>query len=1807
MWLTRCNRKLSHRSRRSSLLVEQLERRELLSGSPLPVPPQHSLPPAVSLAELQANSVLPGYALPGGAAWLPVSNVPGQSWHGEPQLPAILGPLQNSAAPSKGPFVQIPLVLRWNQSSSPNGEGYTPAQLQQAYGFNQIPLPAGETFNDAGSGQTIAVIDSLDDPYIRSDLQTFDQTFNIGGAVHDPTSTSFFKVINENGGSTLPPTDNGAVDYGLETSLDVEWAHAMAPGANILLVEASTPFSLNDLGTAIETAARQPGVSVISMSFGFGDWLTEYYLDNMFTTPAGHQGVSFVASAGDFGGFSAEYPAMSPNVLSVGGTTLPPDTSGNPSLAQEYAWNSGGGGISSAEAEPAYQLGVQSTGSRTGPDLAYDSDPNTGVAIYDTLYANTFFPGKPWFEIGGTSMAAPQISSLVAITNQLRVAAREGTLDGANQLLPAIYQIGATDPKAFHDITAGNNGYAAGAGYDYATGFGTPNAQYLVPDLVAAYKTPPAPRTLYWTSDVSTSWDTPGNWSTVDPAVKNVQQSVLPSVADRVVVDLSGVTILHDTANYDTISSFTVTAPKVTFDLGAGTLDLSGGGGRGTFQADQNGDAVTMEAGVLANADVTSGTALSVTSATVAFVTEYPELDNVQLDGTVNANQSGGNNGFVFQNGLILNGTINLGGNKDQSSVLLAGFWDPYSNNSQDNNPETMSGSGTIQLGKSPNGDAIFNWGTLGTFTIGPNITVLGGGSGSIGLFEQTTDTGGIDNQGTLKANGGTLAIEAFGPSLFGWEPSGTTGWTNEGTITATGGATLALLGGWSNSGKISVDSHSTVLLGNPTSGQLAGDPDAGYDIWSSSGSVTIADGATVYVGGFLTADEYQGLAAIPGVTAHPAADVLFLDGTLDNSPADNSVSLGTLNVASAPMTMGGGTIIGGSLSTGSKVQVVTVSPLPTIDLLSNPTVFQGAGGWLDNVTNGGTVTDTGVNLTLSNVTNNGTVSGNTGDVIEFLNTWANTGTIKVDGTSSLYLGTSASTDFNSPPTLADGSADAWNPAAGSLQVADGATVGLGGLLTTDQLVSLSSLPNVSIHLGHDTVFLDGWLDNRPADNPVTLGVLALTSATGPLTLAGGFISGGTITSTGTGVLNVIPSIGHFFFVSSVLDSVTNNGTIVVSPPNGFLELEGNVVNNGTLAYTSSSIFFRPGGSFINNGSMTGTNFAFADFASPLTNNGTITVPGGEFNAYAPAAAVALTNNGSISVSSGYVDVSGSAINSGSISLSLFGSFNVSGSAINSGTVSVSFHSSAGFLGNYDNSHGAIIVDSGSELVLGRGTLQQRKFPTIADGIPYAFDPSKVGTIQIADGATLGLGGLMTTDQLNAFPSLPGVSVHLTRDEVLFRGWIDNSPADNPISGGVLAITSATGPMYLDGCYIYQGKITTSGSDDLEGDSVGILDNVELDGNLNVTGPFGFGGIYVENSITLNGTIVMPGYFGELLLGFYDNAAETISGTGTISMGTPSTSESLVDNLSNSSLTIGPGITINAGARRSYLVAERSQTNVLGTVEDNTSSSTLYTYGENFNTFTPFQSLANLNGGTLTGGTWEFSNGATWRTYGADITTNAANLSISGAGTQVLDSPFIGEGNDALAGLTTNTATGHLTVGAGYHLTTAGAFSNAGIVTIQSGASLSTGAGGYSQSAGTTTVDGTLTAANVWINAGSLNGAGTIIGNLINAAIVTPGDPTGTLSIQGNYTQTATGALDIILAGSSAYGALAVSGTATLAGTLNVSLSNGYMPALGASFTILSFGTRLGDFGTENGLDLGNGFFFVPSYLGNALTLVLEQ
>ena len=334
---------------------------------------------------------------------------------------------------------------------------YSPAQVRHAYGFDQLKLD--------GSGQTIAIIDAYDDPTIANDLRVFDKRYGLP----DPT---FIK--------TVPVTGTPAFDPGWagEIALDVEWAHAVAPRATILLVEAASS-STTDLFSAVDYAVNH-GAKQVSMSWGGSVDGGSAAYDVHFK----HPGVTFTASAGD-SGLGASYPAASPYVTGVGGTTLTIDTNGN--RMSETAWSSGGGGTTQVIPRPGYQAGFVVGGGRGGPDVSYGADPNKGVVVYDTS------SGVGWEQAGGTSAGAPQWAGLVALANQGRAALGRPSLGtgltyGSNQVLYALAG-GSTYHNArgdFVDITSGSNGSPASTGYDLATGLGSPVANKLVPDLINA-------------------------------------------------------------------------------------------------------------------------------------------------------------------------------------------------------------------------------------------------------------------------------------------------------------------------------------------------------------------------------------------------------------------------------------------------------------------------------------------------------------------------------------------------------------------------------------------------------------------------------------------------------------------------------------------------------------------------------------------------------------------------------------------------------------------------------------------------------------------------------------------------------------------------------------------------------------------------------------------------------------------------------------------------------------------------------------------------------------------------------------------------------------------------------------------------------------------------------------------------------------------------------------------------------------------------------------------------------------------------
>jgi hypothetical protein len=361
--------------------------------------------------------------------------------------------------------------------------GYTPAQITSAYGLNAITFTSstGSTIKGDGTGETIALIEEYHDPNIGSDLKTFDAKYNLP----DPSLT----VVNQAGNQTNS-------SWTLEESMDVEYAHAIAPGARILVVEAAPSNSqtqeLQNQLNAVNTARNTPGVVAISMSWGYNEMSNEASYDGYFTTPSGHTGITFIASSGDFG-FS-EYPAASPNVLSVGGTSL--YVTGSGSYQSETAWFYSGGSYSPYEPEPSYQRSVQTTGQRSTPDVAFDADQGTGVEVYDTSPRSR---KGSWQVYAGTSLGAPAWAGIIAIVDQGRAVAGKGSLDGPTQTLPALYALPSSD---FHTISpfssvGGLSSWLSylfgsssnGATANIATGLGSPNGQSLIPGLVATTTT----------------------------------------------------------------------------------------------------------------------------------------------------------------------------------------------------------------------------------------------------------------------------------------------------------------------------------------------------------------------------------------------------------------------------------------------------------------------------------------------------------------------------------------------------------------------------------------------------------------------------------------------------------------------------------------------------------------------------------------------------------------------------------------------------------------------------------------------------------------------------------------------------------------------------------------------------------------------------------------------------------------------------------------------------------------------------------------------------------------------------------------------------------------------------------------------------------------------------------------------------------------------------------------------------------------------------------------------------------------------
>lgn len=361
-------------------------------------------------------------------------------------------------------------------------KGFIPAQIRHAYGFDRLSCSFTKPWGSpalCGAGQTIAIVDAFDDPVIESDLATFDNQFGI--PVCTTTNGCFTKATPQGMPKQSGTGASTTRDWAIEMSLDVEWAHAIAPGAKIVLVESLN--NKNDpMFSAVSYAASLPGVHQVSMSWGSVETSSETGFDTVFQVP----GVSFIASIGDSGNV-VQSPGSSPWVVGVGGTSLILDNASN--VISETAWSNSGGGISAYESEPPYQqnYGISSNSFRATPDVSYDADfsqSSPGFSVFDSLGA---IGATGWFRVSGTSAGAPQWSALLAIVNSGRAIPVSSTSFGTDSLL---YEA-ATGPAYatnYRDITMGTDGSCgsvcnAGPGYDFITGLGSPKANTIIPFL----------------------------------------------------------------------------------------------------------------------------------------------------------------------------------------------------------------------------------------------------------------------------------------------------------------------------------------------------------------------------------------------------------------------------------------------------------------------------------------------------------------------------------------------------------------------------------------------------------------------------------------------------------------------------------------------------------------------------------------------------------------------------------------------------------------------------------------------------------------------------------------------------------------------------------------------------------------------------------------------------------------------------------------------------------------------------------------------------------------------------------------------------------------------------------------------------------------------------------------------------------------------------------------------------------------------------------------------------------------------------
>jgi hypothetical protein len=1101
----------------------------------------------------------------------------------------------------------------------------------------------------------------------------------------------------------------------------------------------------------------------------------------------------------------------------------------------------------------------------------------------------------------------------------------------------------------------------------------------------------------------------------------------------------------------------------------------------------------------------------------------------------------------------------------------------------------TLTGGGTVTLG---NSSGSFIYGAAGADVLtNANNTIQG--TGNIGAAQM-----GLVNQATINANQAT--------PLTIWTSNGT---TNTGTLEATAGGNLILKNDtFTNTGGsiLASGTGSVVTLLNSTI-------DGGTLNTVAAGVIQASGNPTL--NGVTNNGTYQ----LPNSSDTTLVGTILNAGNIQMNSAGSATEL---QISGAVTLTGGGTV---TMSNTSANIIAGSGPGAT---LTNKETIEGSGNIGNGsmgLTNFGTiVANQGTPLIIqasgSGFNNIGTVLVNAGSTLQitgpfdnFAGTTLTAGTYYVGGTLQFGASGSSLVTNEADLTLAGAGAQlldlggnnlltnfSTNASSGTFTVSNGASSTTAGTFTNAGTLDVES---------GGTFNTTGTLTNNSAGIVKVLDKasvkVAELSNSGTVTVD----AGATLSMTGPGANT---NSGSILASGGTLDmqagSFGNTSTIDLEQA-GTLTMSGNLTNSGAITTNNSNL-----GGGANTITVTGT----------LTNNtgGTVTI--GAHNDTSDVASVGLLSNaGTVTVDKGAtlnLTSAGMDTNTGTI-------------AIKNGTLSLATGA------DLDMEQGGKLTVTGSLTNAGAITTNEANLGGAANTISVS------GKLTNYSGASLTIGANNDTADTATLGSLSNagtVTVGTGASLKLTAAGADSNSGSILVSGGTLTLAP-------------NSTFTNTGSLDIESDGKMDDSNVITTSKSNVKGNFGT--INVSGTMTNHGTITL-GTSETDTYGTLVNTGAITVGTGsslTLSSAATDTNSGTIGlsgtlDISQTTTLSGTGsITLTGGAinglgsgqtftnsstiQGSGSISDLSFTNK-GTIAANQAApphgafSAFINMGDDVvtnegkfevSTSNTLQigtsaggALTNFSGTTLTGGTYNITGTLQFGASGSTIATNAANITLNATG-QIID---FGN-NNMLSGFNYNASAGVFTLASGASLTTGGgSFTNAGSFTISKGTTFTVGGSSFNftQTGGSSTVDGTLTSTSLGtlaVNGGTLDGGGTLGYNVVDDSTVTPGDSaakTGKLAVSDTYTQGSTGALDIEINGTTAgtkYDQLKVTQGATLGGTLNIALGSGFTPTVGQTFTILTASSVSNQFATVNGLAINGSEHFTITYNAGSVVLTV--